>query len=141
MFKLKLVNVCAVCLITLALIFPSITVFGWVWEKHIEYIEIQQNVSTYNQDINSNYSRLLVENDYLISDRDFSNLELVSNETSLDWSDNYQHHHLWRWVFLFVPLCIGIAVYFYDRYLVYRAHIFQQQVEMLEKLWQQSLEK
>ena len=73
--------------------------------------------------------------------QDLSNLYLNSNETNLSLSENYQTQNLWRWFFLFIPFCIGTVIYFYDRYLVYRANIFQQQVEMLEKIWQQSLEQ
>ena len=140
MMNLKLVNVFAVSLITLAVIFPSLTVFGWVWEKHVEFVETQQSISTYNQTTDSECSALLLQANSL-TNKKFSDLYLNSNETNINLSDNYQTRHLWRWFFLFIPFCIGTAIYFYDRYLVYRANIFQQQVEMLEKVWQQSLEK
>jgi len=138
MMNLKLANVFAVGLITLAIIFPSLTVFGWVWEKHLDFVETQQNISTYNQMTDSECSASLLQTNSLL-EPDLSNLYLNSNETNLDLSDNYQTRHLWRWFFLFIPFCIGTVIYFYDRYLVYRANVFQQQVEMLEKLWQQSL--
>lgn len=136
----KLVNVCVVCLITLALIFPSLTVFGVVWEKHLEFVKTQQNISTYTQTIDNECSASLLQTDSLINNG-YSKLHLNSNKKKLNLSDKYQTRNLWRWIFLFVPFCIGTAIYFYDRHLVYRANLFQQQVEMLEKLWQQSLEK
>lgn len=138
--NLKLVNVFAVCLITLAVLFPSLTVFSLVWEKHIEFVEKQQNISTYNPIINSECSASGLQTNSSTTS-DFSNLYLNPNETNLKLSNNYQIGDLWRWLFLFIPFCIGVAIFLYDRYLVYRANLFQQQVEMLEKLWQQSLEK
>ncbi|MGB3760687.1 MAG: hypothetical protein WBA07_30655 [Rivularia sp. (in: cyanobacteria)] len=140
MMNSKLVNVCAVCLITLALLLPATTVFGVVWEKHLEFVKTQQNISTYSQTIENECSASLLQTDSLINN-DYSKLHLNSNEKKLNLSDKYQIRNLGRWIFLFVPFCIGTAIYLYDRYLVYRANLFQQQVEMLEKLWQQSLEK
>ncbi len=139
MMNSKLVNVCAVCLITLALLLPAATVFGVVWEKHLEFVKTQQNIS-YSQTINNEYSASSLQTSSLINN-DYSKLHLNSNEKKLNLSDKYQIRNSWRWIFLFVPFCIGTAIYLYDRYLVYRANLFQQQVEMLEKLWQQSLEK
>ena len=140
MMNLKLVNIFAVSLITFAIVFPSLTVFGWVWEKHVEFVKTQQNVAIYKQITDSECSAYLLQTNSLIN-QDLSNLYLNSNETNLSLSENYQTHNLWRWFFLFIPFCIGTIIYFYDRYLVYRANIFQQQVEMLEKIWQQSLEQ
>ena len=142
MMNSKLVNVFAVCLITVVLIFPSLAVFGLVWEKHLEFVTTQQNILTYNQTIGNECSASLLQSNSLINN-DYSQL-YTSNETNLEknhyLSDKHQIRNLGRWIFLFVPFCIGTAIYLYDRYLVYRANIFQQQVEMLEKLWQQSLE-
>lgn len=138
--NLKLVNVFATSLITLAIIFPSLTIFGWVWERHIEFVQTQQNVSIYKQMTDSECSAYLLQADSLINN-DLSNLYSISGRQNLNLSQNYQSHNLWRWFCLLIPFCIGTAIYFYDRYLVYRANIFQQQVEMLEKIWQQSLEQ
>lgn len=138
MMNSKLVNVFTVCLITLAVILPATTVFGLVWEKHLEFVKTQQNIPSYNQTIGNECSASLLQTNSLIND---SKLYINSNEKKLNLSDKYQTRNIGRWIFLFVPLCIGTAIYFYDRHLVYRAKLFQQQVEMLEKLWQQSLEK
>lgn len=143
MINSKLVNVFAVCLITLIIIFPSLTVFGLIWEKHLEFVTTRENISTYKQTISNECSASSLQTDYFINN-DYSKL-YTSNEKKLEKNQNLSEKHqirnLGRWLFLFVPFCIGTAIYFYDRYLVYRQAIFQQQVEMLEKLWQQSLEK
>lgn len=136
----KLVNVFAVCLITLAVLFPSLIMFGVVWEKHIEFVETQQNISNYHQNVNTECSTLMLEINSPM-ESDCSHSYLNSSETNPRISDRSQTNHLWRWVFLFLPFCPIVLICLYDRYLVYRAHIFQKQVEMLEKLWQQSLEK
>ena len=138
MTNLKLVNLFTVCVIALAVIFPSLTVFGLVWNKHLEFVEMQHNIATYSQTIDSECSASFITTSSLI-DNQFSNSYTNPDETNLNLSDKYQSSHLWRWFCLFVPFCIGTSIYFYDRYLVYRAHIFQQQVEVLEKIWQQSL--
>ncbi|MBV6627088.1 MAG: hypothetical protein KI793_29815 [Rivularia sp. (in: Bacteria)] len=138
MMNIKLVNLFTVCLITLAVIFPSLTVFGLVWEKHLEFVKMQQNISTYSQIIDNDCSASLITTSSF-TDNNFTNLYSNSDEKKLNLSNKYQSSNLWRWFCLFIPFCIGTAIYFYDRYLVYRAHVFQQQVEMLEKLWQQSL--
>jgi len=127
--KLKLINVFAVCLITLTVLFPSLTVFGLVWEKHLNFVE-QQNISLYNKSIESECSAFEIQTNFP-----------TNNHVNLNLSNNYQIRHLWRWLFLFIPFCMVVAIYVYDRYLVCRAHMHQQQIEMLEKLWQQSLEK
>ncbi|MEO1378356.1 MAG: hypothetical protein AAFW70_29620 [Cyanobacteria bacterium J06635_10] len=136
----KLVNVFAVCLITLAVLFPSLIMFGVVWEKHIKFVENQQHISTPRENMNTECSALMLQINSPIKG-DCSKLDLNSSETNIKISDPYQIHHLWRWFFLFIPFCPILVIYLYDRYLVYRAHLFQKQVEMLEKLWQQSLEK
>ena len=141
MMNSKLVNVFAVCLITLAIIFPSLTVFGLVWEKHLEFVKTQQNIPSYNQTIGNECSASLLQTNSLINKDDDSKFYINSNEKKLNLSNKSQTPNLGRWIFLFVPFCIGTAIYLYDRYLVYREALFQQQVEMLEKLWQQSLEK
>ncbi|MEB3216501.1 MAG: hypothetical protein VKN72_09750 [Nostocales cyanobacterium 94392] len=130
MMKLKLINLFAVCLITLTVLFPSLLVFGMVWKKHLNFVEIQQHTPSYNQSIESECSTFEIQTNFAIN-----------NHEKLNLSNNYQIRHLWRWLFLFIPFCMVVAIYLYDRYLVCRAHIHQQQVEMLEKLWQQSLEK
>ncbi|NJL78460.1 MAG: hypothetical protein HC836_24550 [Richelia sp. RM2_1_2] len=138
--KLKLINVFAVCLITLTILFPSLAVFGMVWGKHLKFVETQQNIHSYNQSIESECSLSGTQPNSL-ANNDFSNLYIDAHETKLNLFHNYQNRRLWRWLFLLIPFCMVFAICLYDRYLVYRAHIHQQQVEMLEKLWQQSLEK
>lgn len=136
----KLVNIFFVCLITLIVLFPSLTVLGLVWEKHIEFVKTKQNISIYHTSIKSEPSAFGFENNYLTKN-DFLNLDIYPKQANIKLSHKYQICHLWRWLFLFIPFCFGLVIFLYDRYLVYRAHIFQQQVDMLEKLWQQTLEK
>ena len=133
MINLKLVNVFAVCLIALTVLSPSLTVFGLVWKKHIEFVEMQQNIPSYNQSMESESSVSTQINS--LTNSDCSNLYANPNRTKLNLSGDSQIR-LWRWLYLFVPFCIVTVIYLYDRYLVYRANLFQQQVEMLEKLWQ-----
>lgn len=118
-------------------------VFGLVWEKHLEFVEKQQNNSLYHQTVQNECSAIPQNINSVTKDNldNIYNLSANINETNLKLSSRSQMFHLWRWLFLFIPFCIGAVIFLYDRYLVYRAHVFQQQVDMLEKLWQQSLEK
>ncbi len=92
MMNSKLVNVCAVCLITLALIFPSLTVFGVVWEKHLEFVKTQQDISTYSH-IGNECSASLLQTDSLINN-DYSKLHLNSNEKKLNLSNKSQTRNI-----------------------------------------------
>lgn len=137
--NLKIVNFFTVFLITLIVLSPSLILFSIVWEKHLEFVQAQQNISTYHTSITSECSALSLEINSL-RNSDYLNLSLNSIKTNLKVSDKYQIIHLWRWIFLVLPFCIILIIVLYDRYLVYRANIFQQQVEMLEKIWRQSVE-
>jgi hypothetical protein len=46
-----------------------------------------------------------------------------------------------QWLFLVTPICIGIGIIAYDRYLVYRAAVLKEHIAMLERMWQQSIEQ
>jgi hypothetical protein len=138
--KSKIINVFAVCLITLTMLSPSLIIFGMVWKQHLNFVARQQNINPLTQTVKSEDSKFNLQQN-LLNNSSFAELYLNKNATNVNLSNKYRIRHLWRWLFLFVPFCMVVAIYLYDRYLVYRAHVFQQQVEMLEKLWQQSLEK
>ena len=138
--NLKVVNIFFVCLITLIIISPSLTVFSLVWDKHIEFVKTQQNISVYNDSTKSEYSDLALPIN-TFNNSNFSNLYLNPNQQNIKLFYTSKISNFFRWLFLIIPFCIGVTIFLYDRYLVHRAHIFQQQVDMLERIWQQSLEK
>jgi hypothetical protein len=46
-----------------------------------------------------------------------------------------------QWIFLVTPICTGIGIIAYDRYLVYRAAVLKEHIAILERMWQQSIEQ
>jgi hypothetical protein len=55
-------------------------------------------------------------------------------------AEQYRLASILQWFVLITPIFVGLGIIVYDRYLVYRAAMLREQVEMLEKLWQQSIE-
>jgi hypothetical protein len=136
--KFKLIKLIVVCLVTLAVLSPVLAVFSVVWERHMDLLETQDlawglnNLSAAHPKHEvANFSQDTVEK---LPDASLIKQLLVKSE-------KYTIAHLVQWFFLFVPIGIGVIILLYDRYLIYRAAVFRQQVEMLERLWHQSIEQ
>ncbi|MBO3461038.1 hypothetical protein G7B40_018330 [Aetokthonos hydrillicola Thurmond2011] len=141
--KLKIVNVLTVCLITLAVLSPELVVFGVVWEQHMELVEIQHLACESNQ---SNPAKLElapkqeVKTSYQHKRRNkFFNTDFF--EQILTIAEQYNIDNILQRFLLLIPILLGLLAFLYDRYLTYRAAIFQKRVEMLERLWQHSIEQ
>jgi hypothetical protein len=141
--KVKLLNVLTVSLVTLALISPGVIVFAIVWGQHREFVKTQ-NLSCELQKINiaspklssqpqiSNTQSSLVK--VKLSERNFLHqLQMAAKK--------YKLATILQWLFLVTPICIGIGIIAYDRYLVYRAAVLKEHIAMLERMWQQSIEQ
>lgn len=141
--KVKLLNVLTVSLVTLALISPGIVVFFIVWGQHIEFVKTQ-NLSCELSKIN------------MASPQSVPQAKIINTQPSLvkvKLSDNNFLHQLkiavkkyklatiLQWLFLVTPICIGLGIIAYDRYLVYRAAVLKEHIAMLERMWQQSIEQ
>lgn len=141
--KVKLLNVLTVCVVTLAVLSPALLVFSMVWGRHIELVKAQNLTCEVN-----NNSRV---NDFLVSQPE--GVPFIQNQASTSISkpnletkrltvvEQYQLVIFLEWFFLLTPIAVGLGIIAYDRYLVYRNAVFQEQVEMLERLWQQSIEQ
>jgi hypothetical protein len=141
--KVKLLNVLTVSLVTLALISPGVIVFAIVWGQHREFVKTQNlscelqkiniaspKLSSQTQIINTQSSLVKVK----LSDRNFLHqLQMAARK--------YKLATILQWLFLVTPICIGIGIIAYDRYLVYRAAVLKEHVAMLERMWQQSIEQ
>jgi hypothetical protein len=127
-----------VCLITLAVISPGLAVFNLVWEQRQELLAIK-NTEIYKNSTNEcSNEKQFQEMYHDNSMRGLSNdtfMEEIVSKTQLPLIGN-----IIQWLFLFLPICIGITIMLYDRYLIYRASIFRQKVEILEKLWQKNID-
>jgi hypothetical protein len=141
--KVKLLNVLTVSLVTLALISPGVVVFAIVWGQHREFVKTQ-NLSCESQTIK------------IASSKDVSTTKIINTQPSLlqtKSSENnflhqakivvkkYQIVNILQWIFLITPICIGVLIIAYDRYLVYRSAVLKAQIAMLERMWQESIEQ
>jgi hypothetical protein len=141
--RLKFLHVLTVCVVTLAVLSPDIVVFDLVWGKHIELIESQQITCKISNNCATEIASTSQEQSTNLS-HDLAGMQLSDANIVRQIITAYEQYKiakLLEWFFLLVPICIGLGIILYDRYLVYRAAIFQQQVEMLERLWQQSIEQ
>lgn len=116
--RLKLAKLLTVCLITLAVLSPELLVLGVVWKYHLQLESTKSLASEMNKLDSSNYIHTL--------------LTCLQDEKFI---------YLLCWFLLSLSIFVGLGFFLYDRYLVYRASVLQKQVQMLEKLWQQSIEK
>ncbi|BAT55729.1 unknown protein [Nostoc sp. NIES-3756] len=140
--KVRLLNVLTVCLVTLAVLSPGLVVFSLVWVRHTEFVKTQKIEFEANK-INS-------ANTTLFSATTNQNLEPTQVSTQLSdqnlvnqllTAEQYKLAVLLQWFILLTPVFIGLGIIVYDRYLIYRAAVLKEQIEMLERLWQQSIEQ
>jgi hypothetical protein len=141
--RFKFLHVLTVCVVTLAVLSPELVVFDVVWGKHIELVESQQLTCEVNKSCTSKTASS-TQQKITNSSQNLAGVQLSDTNIVRQIMTAYKQYKiakLLEWFFLLVPICIGLGIILYDRYLVYRAAIFQKQVEMLEKLWRQSIEQ
>ncbi|AFZ27505.1 hypothetical protein Cylst_5494 [Cylindrospermum stagnale PCC 7417] len=141
--KVKLLNVLTVCVVTLAVLSPGLVVFGVIWGRHIELVKTQNLSCEVNH--NSIGTHALAPHPDGTHPSQYQASTKLSNRTFLRRlqmaTEHYQIATILQWLCLFTPICIGLGIIGYDRYLVYRAAVLQEQIEMLERLWQHSIEQ
>jgi hypothetical protein len=141
--KVKIVNVLTVCLVTLIVISPAMVVMRVVWEKHGELVKAQNldcEVNTINK-VNPALDPAAAITNYTPyqTSVNYCDRNVVNQPLTTDFG--YQVAIILQWFILLTPFCIGLGILVYDSYLAHRAAVFQEQVEMLERLWQQSIEQ
>jgi hypothetical protein len=148
--KVKVLNFIAVGLFTLLVISPGIVVFNIVWEKHLEFINMQNLVCDIHNNYTGNSEITLPETSTKLSQHQTNN-QMSDSKALLQADRNlvnrllvitqqYRLASILQWFVLITPIFVGLGIIIYDRYLAYRAAILKEQVEILEKLWQQSIE-
>jgi hypothetical protein len=144
--KLKVLNVLTVGVITLAVLTPGIIVFNVVWGQHLELVKTQ-NLSCQVTNINKDSESLSFLS---LPQQSINSLQFPTNSKLSPHNffvqlhiivEKYKIFTILQWIVLSTPICIGLGIIAYDRYLVYRAAVFKAQVEMLERLWEQSIEQ
>ncbi|MBD2295265.1 hypothetical protein H6G06_17720 [Anabaena sphaerica FACHB-251] len=141
--KLKILNVLTVGLVALAVLSPGIIVFNLIWGRHIELVRTQ-NLSCELTKINKGSDSLSLQPQSITTLQSPANQKLSQHNFFVQMQilvEQYKIATILQWLVLTIPICIGFGIIGYDRYLVYRAAVFKAQVEMLEKLWQQSIEQ
>ncbi|WP_373526800.1 hypothetical protein [Nostoc sp.] len=139
--KAKLLNVLTVCVVTLAVLSPELVVFGIIWERHLDLVKSQNLADEVNK-ANTDALALVPQTEGTHSPQtsiQFSDRNVVHQMLSV--AEEYKFATILQWFFLLTPICVGLGILFYDRYLVHRAALLKEQVEMLERLWQQSIEQ
>jgi predicted PurR-regulated permease PerM len=141
--KVKLLNVLTVSLVTLALISPGVIVFAIVWGQHREFVKTQ-NLSCELQKINIASPKSIPQTQIINTQSSLVQVK-SSNSNFLNQlqmaAKKYKLATILQWLFLVTPICIGIGIIAYDRYLVYRAAVLKEHIAMLERMWQQSIEQ
>ncbi len=140
--KFKLLNFLTVCLFTLLVISPALLVLHIVWGKHLEFVKMQNLVCEIHKIYSGNSAELLQEANTNPSQYQTNNATFDHNLVNrlLVVAEQYRLASILQWFVLITPIFVGLGIIVYDRYLVYRAAMLREQVEMLEKLWQQSIE-
>lgn len=139
--KAKLLNVLTVCVVTLAVLSPELVVFGIIWERHLDLVKSQNLADEVNK-ANTDALALVPQTESTHSPQtsiQSSDRNVVHQMLSV--AEEYKFATILQWFFLLTPICVGLGILFYDRYLVHRAALLKEQVEMLERLWQQSIEQ
>ncbi|MDF5735807.1 MULTISPECIES: hypothetical protein [unclassified Nostoc] len=139
--KTKLLNVLTVCVVTLAVLSPELVIFGIVWERHLELVK-SQNLACEVNKTSTDASAFPSQTEGTHSPQtSIQSYDRNVVHQMLTVAEQYKFATILQWFFLLTPICIGLAILFYDRYLVHRAAVLREQVEMLERLWQQSIEQ
>ncbi|MEH2113132.1 hypothetical protein [Nostoc sp.] len=139
--KAKLLNVLTVCIVTLAVLSPELVVFGIIWERHLELVK-SQNLAYQVNHTTTDAPALAPQTEGTHSPQ--TNIQSSDRNVvhqMLTVAEQYKFATILQWFFLLTPICVGLGILFYDRYLVHRAAVLKEQVEMLERLWQQSIEQ
>lgn len=134
--KVKLLNILTVCCIALVFLAPDIAVCGAVWEKHLELTQSDNLVFPPSQS-SEVYADTVPElvNDTAI----FTYSYLNSSEQLLNQTQQKQIARMLLWFFSFMPIGTWIGIIMYDKYQAYRTAVYRRQVELLERMWQQSI--
>ncbi|ADI65048.1 hypothetical protein [Trichormus azollae] len=141
--KLKLLDVLTASLVTLAILYPGIIVFNLICGRHIELVNTQ-NLSCQVTKIKKGYNPLSLQLESINTPQFPANRKLSRHNFFVQLqilAEQYKIATILQWLVLFTPIGIGFGILGYDRYLVYRAAVLKAQVEMLERLWQQSIEQ
>ncbi|TWH61843.1 hypothetical protein [Dulcicalothrix desertica] len=125
--KAKLLNAFTVCLVTLAILSPEIAVLGIVWHQHL-HLE-KTNLFVNNTNFHIKDVQILEKNSFL-KPKQQNEFLFIFNK--------YKIIFILESLLICIPVSIGVSIFAYEKYLIYRAEVYRKQVEILEKMWQKS---
>jgi ABC-type phosphate transport system permease subunit len=113
--KIQLQKFFIVCLIILTILSPGLFVFSIIWQQHLE-LDQSLRIDHFNSSDNSSISII----------------------------DLFQQPNIIlfiQWLLFAMPISLGIILFLQGKYTNHRVNSHQQNIEMLERLYQQSLKK
>jgi ABC-type phosphate transport system permease subunit len=113
--KIKLQKVFIVCLIILTMFSPSLFTFSIIWQQHLELIHLL-NFDQYNLNHNSSIS--------IVSLFQQPNILICI-----------------QWLLFAIPISLVAMLFLHRRYLTHRATTHQKNVDILEQLYQQNINR
>jgi|GEM_PF-3334485 len=139
--KFTLLNLLTVSLVTFAVISPDLLVLAVVWDKHMDLVENQylvspgKTVSGEHQSVS--YINTATESSQPANQINYSYADLT--EPLMTFEAEAILLKITLGVLFFLPLFIWSLILIHQKYMVYRASIYQKKVEFLERMWQQSM--
>ncbi|PAX52486.1 hypothetical protein [Brunnivagina elsteri] len=140
--KTKLIQLLTVSLVTLVILSPEILVFGLIWQNHLELEKTNFSIQSDNSGQTSNLQNNYVNNNDL-NQQHVENLPILNSEKqeSLDLLDTFKIILLIELLLFSLPVGLGLIFFLYDKYLMHRYTNYQKQIELLEEIWQYSIEE
>lgn len=137
--KLKLLKFLTVCLVTLGVLAPALLTFGLIFKQHINIQAARHLV--YELSNGSQGDRHYIANRKTIESHQQIERLNACTTTLAGQLVPTEQKDLLKFIFFVLPSGLCLAIFLYDRYCVYRTALLKEQVEMLERLWQQSMQR
>lgn len=146
--RLQIFKFITVSLLTLIVLSPELVVLSVVWKQHMQLEETRHFKCEMNSSTaaNKNTGTVVLQQQSKSFTQNAAGIKIydakyLNSQLSLIELYKYKIFDFLKWFFLLFPICLGILIFLYDRYMVYRATVFQRQVDILEKLWHESIEQ
>lgn len=143
--KLKIVKIITVCLITLGVITPSLVTFGLIYEQH-SFQKLHYVVYKF-QGIHEGVHKSIFNYKITDSQKDFGRLACSAANITSQLTNTPVNQQkaiaifLLQLIFIIFPISLALGTLLYNRYCIYRTAVFKDKVQMLERMWQQSIQQ
>lgn len=140
--KLKIVKIIIVCLVTLGVMTPALITFGLIFEQHSQLQGLHHLVYEFTNSNGGEHHNPLNHETELQKDMGRLSCSAVNVASQLltPAQQKTTANLLLIFIFMIFPGSLTLGILLHDRYCIYRNVIFKQKVQMLERLWQQSIQ-